>query len=336
MNEIAYQIEVDLENIQHYEARPELTAHPKEEISGTNRSNLLINKKIASQPLASRNDGTVKVRKRITKKQYLEQPSKVLNHIHRGNIYEVNFCQEFYAENAEIDPFEVYKRLNKISAPPFAAILKFDGKYMLSAFPERFVRREGQKIISQPIKGTAKRHVNTKADKKQSQQLVNDPKERSENIMIVDLVRNDLAKTALKGSIRVEELCKVYSFKQVHQLISTVTSKVSTAIDSVDILKSLFPMGSMTGAPKIAAMKIIEELESSKRGLYSGAVGYFTPHDDFDFNVVIRSILYNHSKKYLSFTVGGAITSKSYPEKEYEECLIKAISMKKALVKNLR
>ena len=154
--------------------------------------------------------------------------------------------------------------------------------------------------------------------------------------MIVDLVRNDLAKTALKGSIRVEELCKVYSFKQVHQLISTVTSKVSTAIDSVDILKSLFPMGSMTGAPKIAAMKIIEELESSKRGLYSGAVGYFTPHDDFDFNVVIRSILYNHSKKYLSFTVGGAITSKSYPEKEYEECLIKAISMKKALVKNLR
>jgi para-aminobenzoate synthetase component 1 len=157
-----------------------------------------------------------------------------------------------------------------------------------------------------------------------------DEKERSENIMIVDLVRNDLSKTAIKGSVKVEKLCKVYSFEQVHQLISTVTSLIDKDIDSVDVIKSLFPMGSMTGAPKLSAMKIIEAQETTKRGLYSGAMGYFTPEDDFDFNVVIRSILYNQTNQYLSYTVGGAITAKSDPEKEYQECLLKAIAMKKA------
>ena len=205
---------------------------------------------------------------------------------------------------------------------------------MLSASPERFVRRENNKIISQPIKGTAKRLQKKKLDKKLADQLEYDEKERSENIMIVDLVRNDLSKTALKGSVRVEELCKVYSFKQVHQLISTIVSQVADKTDSVDIIKSLFPMGSMTGAPKISAMQIIENEESTKRGVYSGAVGYFTPNDDFDFNVVIRSILYNKSKQYLSYSVGGAITAKSDPEKEYQECLLKAIAMKKALKSN--
>ena len=158
-----------------------------------------------------------------------------------------------------------------------------------------------------------------------------DEKERSENIMIVDLVRNDLSKTAIKGSVTVEELCKVYTFDQVHQLISTVTSLIDEKKDSIDVIKSLFPMGSMTGAPKISAMQIIEAHESIKRGIYSGAVGYFTPTDDFDFSVVIRSILYNSTKRYLSYSVGGAITSKSEPEKEYQECLLKAIAMKKAL-----
>ena len=169
------------------------------------------------------------------------------------------------------------------------------------------------------------------ADKKLALALVADKKERSENIMIVDLVRNDLSKTAIKGSVKVEELCKLYSFEQVHQLISTVTSQIDTTTDSVDVIKSLFPMGSMTGAPKLSAMQIIEATETTKRGLYSGAVGYFTPNDDFDFNVVIRSILYNKTKQYLSYSVGGAITAKSDPESEYQECLLKAIAMKKAL-----
>ena len=277
------------------------------------------------------NHKAVKIHKRITKKEYIKQLDIVLDHIHRGDIYEVNFCQEFYSENASIDPYKVYKKLNTISKPPFAAFFRFNDKYLQSASPERFVKREATKIISQPIKGTAKRLNNKKLDKKLADKLEQDEKERSENIMIVDLVRNDLSKTAIKGSIRVEELCKVYSFKQVHQLISTVISEVSDKKDSVEIIKSLFPMGSMTGAPKISAMHIIEKQEATKRGLYSGAVGYFSPNNDFDFNVVIRSILYNETNKYLSYSVGGAITSKSDPEKEYQECLLKAIAMKRAL-----
>ena len=293
------------------------------------KSDLAKISKIATPPLADRKD--VKVHKRISKKQYLEQLDVILEHIHRGDIYEVNFCQEFYAENTKIQPLEVYHHLNEISKPPLAGFLKIDDKYVLSASPERFVKKEGNKIISQPIKGTAKRLTNKKADKKLAVALSLDEKERSENIMIVDLVRNDLSKTAIKGSVKVEKLCKVYSFEQVHQLISTVTSLIDKDIDSVDVIKSLFPMGSMTGAPKLSAMKIIEAQETTKRGLYSGAMGYFTPEDDFDFNVVIRSILYNQTNQYLSYTVGGAITAKSDPEKEYQECLLKAIAMKKAL-----
>lgn len=273
----------------------------------------------------------VKIHKRITKKQYLQQLDIILEHIHRGDIYEVNFCQEFYAENTKIEPLKVYNHLNEISKSPLASFLKIDDKYILSASPERFVKKVGNKIISQPIKGTAKRLANKKADKKLALALSKDTKERSENIMIVDLVRNDLSKTAIKGSVQVEELCKVYSFEQVHQLISTVTSLIDKNTDGVDVIKSLFPMGSMTGAPKLSAMKIIETQETTKRGLYSGAIGYFTPDNDFDYNVVIRSILYNETKQYLSFSVGGAITAKSDPEKEYQECLLKAIAMKKAL-----
>jgi para-aminobenzoate synthetase component 1 len=273
----------------------------------------------------------VKIHKRVTKKAYLNNLHIIQEHIHRGDIYEVNYCQEFYAENACINPLEVYLHLNDISKPPFASLVKLNNLYLLSASPERFVTKEKNKIISQPIKGTAKRSTNKSTDKKLAQALSIDIKERAENIMIVDLVRNDLSKTAIRGTVTVEELCKVYTFDQVHQMVSTITSMIDDETESVDVIKSLFPMGSMTGAPKISAMKIIEKLETTKRSLYSGAVGYFTPSDDFDFNVVIRSILYNRSAKYLSYSVGGAITSESDPEKEYQECLLKAIAMKKAL-----
>ncbi len=273
----------------------------------------------------------IKISKRITKDQYSEKLSHILDHIHRGDIYEVNFCQEFFAENTHIDPLLVYQKLNRISSSPFATFLKTDDKFLLSASPERFVKKQGNHIISQPIKGTARRHMDPNEDRKIAAHLEKDSKERAENIMIVDLVRNDLSKTAIKGSVRVKELCEVHTFKQVHQLISTVISTVKKDINSIDLIKSLFPMGSMTGAPKISAMEIIEEEEETKRGLYSGAVGYFTPENDFDFNVVIRSILYNETKKFVSFSVGGAITGKSNPENEYQECLLKAIAMKKAL-----
>jgi para-aminobenzoate synthetase component 1 len=273
----------------------------------------------------------LKIKLRIHKDEYYQKVKSVLNHIHRGDIYEASFCQEFYAENATINPLEAYHHLNAISEPPFATFLKCDHQYLLSASPERYLKKIGTKIVSQPIKGTAKRLISKVDDAQIAFDLARDEKERSENIMIVDLVRNDLSKTAIKGSVKVEELCQVYSFKQVHQLVSTVVSEVEETTNSVDIIRNSFPMGSMTGAPKISAMKIIEEEEETKRGLYSGAVGYFSPTGDFDFNVVIRSILYNEEKKYVSFSVGGAITSKSTPEKEYEECLLKAKAMKHVL-----
>jgi len=270
----------------------------------------------------------IKIKLRIHKDEYHQKVTKVLEHIHRGDIYEANFCQEFFAENTIINPLQVYEDLNTISEPPFASFFKLDEHYLLSASPERYLKKEGRKVISQPIKGTAKRFINPIDDEKIASDLSRDIKERSENIMIVDLVRNDLSKTAKKGSVSVEELCKVYTFKQVHQMISTVVSELNDDVHPVDVIRDTFPMGSMTGAPKISAMKIIEELEETKRGLYSGTVGYFTPNGDFDFNVVIRSILYNSEKKYLSFSVGSAITAKSTPEKEYEECLLKAKAMK--------
>ncbi|VXB77841.1 Para-aminobenzoate synthase, aminase component [Flavobacterium sp. 9R] len=282
-------------------------------------------------PQQSSASESVMVHARIDQKKYIEQVQKMQEYIHKGDIYEANFCMEFYAENATIQPLEKFQKLNAISQPPFAVYLKNNQQYLLSATPERYLRKEGEDLISQPIKGTAKRYEDPVADEKAKEDLAANPKERAENIMITDLVRNDLSRTAQKGSVQVEELCGIYSFMQVHQMISTITSKMDEKYAVIDVLRLTFPMGSMTGAPKISAMKIIEELEATKRGLYSGAVGYFTPEGDFDFNVVIRSILYNQKKQYLSFSVGSAITALSVPEQEYEECLLKAKAMKSVL-----
>jgi len=277
-------------------------------------------------------ESPVKIKLRIHKDDYYQKINAVLNHIHKGDIYEANFCQEFYSENSNINPVKVYQSLNEISKSPFATFLKLNDKFLLSASPERYLKKEGELVISQPIKGTEKRASTNVKDQQLIEELMQNPKERAENIMIVDLVRNDLSRSAIKGSVKVDELCKVYTFEQVHQLISTISCKVDKATHPVDIIKETYPMGSMTGAPKISAMKIMEELEETKRGLYSGAVGYFTPQGDFDFNVIIRSILYNASKKYVSYSVGGAITAQSIPEKEYEECLLKAKAMKQVLL----
>lgn len=274
---------------------------------------------------------TIKIRLRTSKDSYFEKLNQMLRHIERGDIYEANFCQEFFSEDIKIDPLKSYLHLNEISKSPFATFLKFDKHYTLCASPERYLKKTGSRIVSQPIKGTAKRLENPSEDKKMIEMLSQDPKERSENIMITDLVRNDLSKIAEKGSVKVDELCKIYSFEQVHQMISTISCTVSSEVSPVEIIRNSFPMGSMTGAPKISAMKIIEELEDAKRGLYSGAVGYFAPNGDFDFNVVIRSILYNQTANYVSYSVGGAITAKSIPENEYEECLIKAKAMREVL-----
>jgi para-aminobenzoate synthetase component 1 len=271
------------------------------------------------------------VQQRISKENYLKKVSKILEHIHRGDIYEANFCMEFFVENADINPLEKFSKLNKISKSPQAVFFKNNSHFLLSASPERYLKKEGELVISQPIKGTAKRFLDAVEDEKSKRELASDPKERTENIMIADLVRNDLSRTAQKGSVKVEELCGIYSFEQVHQMISTITSKLEHQYTVAEVIKTTFPMGSMTGTPKVSVLKIIEELEETKRGLYSGAVGYFTPNSDFDFNVVIRSILYNQEKKYASFSVGSAITSQSIPEMEYEECLLKAKAMREVL-----
>ncbi|HTD99950.1 MAG TPA: anthranilate synthase component I family protein [Mucilaginibacter sp.] len=266
----------------------------------------------------------IQLRSRFSKEEYIDTVIKIKEHISRGDIYVTNFCQEFFAENASIDPSSTFLKLNDISPNPFGAFFKLKDKYILSASPERFLAKRGNKLISQPIKGTAKRYDDPGDDQVASKELRSHPKELQENVMIVDLVRNDLTKSAVPGTVQTEELFGIYSFKQVHQMISTVVCELREDVTSVQAIKNTFPMGSMTGAPKISAMQLMEQYERSKRGVYSGAVGYFSPDGDFDFNVVIRTILYNATEKYLSFQVGGAITYHAEPEKEYEECLLKA------------
>ena len=265
----------------------------------------------------------INLNSRETKEEYLGKINKIKAHIQRGDIYEMNYCQEYYAQNVDLIPSHVFNKLSEKTATPFSAFLKFKELYAMCASPERFIKKSGNKLISQPIKGTRKRGENKVFDAVLLEELKLSDKDISENVMITDLVRNDLSITATKGSVKVEELCAVYTFEKVHQMITTISSVVDNDIHFSDILASTFPMGSMTGAPKIRAMELIEEFETFKRGLFSGAIGYITPKGDFDFNVVIRTILYNASTKYLSVGVGGAITIKSDAEEEYEECMVK-------------
>lgn len=282
-------------------------------------------------PAAIAENSIPEIKAKMDKTTYLDKVEELKAHIFRGDIYEVSFCQEFFAENASIDPYEVYLNLNRLSPTPFSGFFKIADKYILSASPERFLCKRGDQLFSQPIKGTAKRSTDSDEDELIRYKLKNDGKERAENVMIVDLVRNDLTKSAAPGSVKVEELFGIYSFPQVHQMISTVSCTLQDGLHPVDAIKNTFPMGSMTGAPKLRAMKLIEETESSRRGAYSGAFGYFDPEGDFDFNVVIRSILYNDTRKYLSFQVGGAITWLCSAEAEYEECILKASAIVKTL-----
>ncbi len=260
----------------------------------------------------------------ISKEKYLANVEKLKEHIQQGNIYEVNYCQEFLVENVEIEfPLDAYFKLNNITKAPFSSYLQFDDYAVFCGSPERFLKKTGSNLKSQPIKGTAKRNADLEKDEQLKKDLLTDPKERAENVMIVDLVRNDLSKIATKNSVTVDELFGIYSFETVHQMISTISCELKENTKFTDILKATFPMGSMTGAPKLSAMQLIEEHENFKRGIYSGSIGYIDPNGDFDFNVVIRSLFYNKKKKIMTCDVGGAITMQSDGEKEYEECLTK-------------
>ena len=263
--------------------------------------------------------------------QYLEHINKIKSAIVEGEYYEMNYCIEFTANVQSFDPATCYQLLSTISPMPFSGLLRIDDTYLICASPERFLKKEGDKIISQPIKGTIRRSFDKDEDETLKRALKSSEKERAENLMIVDLVRNDLAKSAQTGSVKVDELFGIYTFSKVHQMISTITASHDSSIRNAEIIKNAFPMGSMTGAPKVRVMEEIESLEHSARGLYSGSIGYFKPNDDFDFNVVIRSIVYNSTSKKLSFHVGSAITFDSDPEYEYKECLLKAESLMEVL-----
>lgn len=277
----------------------------------------------------------INLQSRFSRDEYLTVVRQIQSHITHGDIYVTNFCQEFFAEHAEIDPLGVFLKLNALSPNPFAAFFKWKGNYILSASPERFLAKRGSKLISQPIKGTAKRGQTQQEDEAIKQQLRNHAKELQENVMIVDLVRNDLTRSAKEGTVKTEELFGIYSFNQLHQMISTVVCEMRDEISVIEAVKNTFPMGSMTGAPKISAMRLMEQYERSKRGVYSGAIGYFSPENDFDFNVVIRTLLYNSAAKYLSFQVGSAITYHANAEQEYEECLLKAKAILEVLGENI-
>lgn len=264
-----------------------------------------------------------KLRYRMNRRDYVDAFDNLQHHIQQGDIYEVNLCQEFYAENTSINPLEAYKRLNTISPTPFSCFFRHKNHYILSASPERFLSKNGNTLLSQPIKGTAPRGKEALEDQQNKETLVSNPKEVSENIMIVDLVRNDLTKSAKPGTVKAPKLLDVQSFRQVHQLISTITCQVDERLTSAQVIKNTFPPGSMTGAPKISAMKLIDQYEKSRRGIYAGGLGYFGPQGNFDFSVVIRTLLYNADTGYLSFHTGGAITAGADPEKEYDECLLK-------------
>ena len=258
----------------------------------------------------------------LSKENYLSTIERIQQHIVEGDVYEINFCQEFSA-TADINSLAIFEQLNASAKTPFAAYLTIGTHQLICASPERFLCKRGNKVISQPIKGTRPRGKTIKEDEALKKALLSSEKDRAENVMIVDLVRNDLTKTAQTGSIQVEELFGIYSFANVHQMISTVTAVPRENTSWVEVIEQAFPMGSMTGAPKVMSMQLIEQYEQTKRGLYSGAVGYVSPDQDFDFNVVIRSILYRPETSYLSVQVGGAIVYDSIPEEEYQECLDK-------------
>lgn len=262
-----------------------------------------------------------------SKENYISNVEKLQEHIQRGDIYEINYCIEFVAEDSNINPHATFKKLNSISEAPYACWAKFGSTYVICASPERFLQKRGNRLITQPMKGTAKRGLTLKEDKKIKSELQTSLKEQTENVMAVDVARNDLSRIAKKGTVKMEELFGVYTFKQVHQMISTVSCELKEDITFIEIIEATFPMASMTGAPKIRALELIKQYENFDRGIYSGAIGVIEENGDFDLAVVIRSIIYDEEKKRVSFAVGSAITAMSDPENEWEECMLKAKAM---------
>lgn len=286
------------------------------ELSGANPNDLLSG--LAAK--SSFKQMSANIEPAITKKEYLENVNSIRQMIAEGNFYELNYTYPMFGD-CSADGFELYRQMRRINPVPFGGYLRLENLEICCASPERFLKKNGLKVSSEPIKGTAARSEKKWIDENRKNELLNE-KNRAENLMIVDLVRHDLSRIAKTGSVKVSSLYDVQTFETLHQLISVVEAEARPDADPVDVIKNCFPMGSMTGAPKIEVMKTIERMENYKRGIYSGAIGYITPDGDFDFNVVIRTAILQNG--HLMYPVGGAITSDSDPEKEWEETKVKA------------
>ncbi|GCD77049.1 para-aminobenzoate synthase [Thermaurantimonas aggregans] len=261
------------------------------------------------------------------KEEYLAAFEKVVNHLLRGDIYEMNYCV-YYSSRKPIDDIPgVWLKISSQKGAPMSGLFKFGSTCVLSQSPERFFTLRSSTIYSQPIKGTIRRGLDTASDDSLKKKLFESTKERAENVMIVDLVRNDISRISEPGSICVEELFGIHTFAKVHQMISTISGKLSENVTLEQIFKALFPMGSMTGAPKLSAMNIIRQVESHDRGIYSGTAGYIDPKGDMDCNVIIRSIVTDLATGISYIGVGSAVTVYANAEDEYQECLLKLTSV---------
>lgn len=268
---------------------------------------------------------------RTSKQDYLNKINELKKQIAFGNIYEINFCMEFYADDVSINPLDVFINLQQTAKAPYAALVKLKNEFIICASPELFLKKVGNIISTKPIKGTIRRGKNKEEDEKFKYTLQTSLKEQTENVMAVDVARNDLSRFAELGSVKVNKLYNIETFETVHQMVSTVSCTVNDTITFNEVLQATFPMASMTGAPKLRAMKLIDELENFNRKYYSGAMGLIDDKGNFNLAVIIRSVFWNQNSKRISLAVGGAITHLSDPEKEYEECLLKAKTMLHAL-----
>jgi len=268
---------------------------------------------------------------RTSRETYLRNARRLMRHIQRGDIYELNYCIERTCEVKSWDPFAAFDQMLRRTQAPFAGFHRLDGRFALCASPERFLAFDGARLVGQPMKGTRPRSPNAAEDDRLRDELAGDAKERSENIMALDVMRHDLSRVAASRSVRVDELCAVHSFPQVHQMVSTVSARIRDGQTPFDAVRAAFPMASMTGAPKIRAMELIDEVEDQARGLYSGTLGFFAPDGTADLNVVIRTVLYDEATGRASLSTGSALTAACDPEQEWEECELKAHTVMNAL-----
>ncbi len=271
---------------------------------------------------------TSTIQSNMTEARYATAFDKIKHYLIEGDCYQVNLAQRFVADCTG-DPWFAYQQLRQLNSAPFSGYLNVPGVQILSSSPERFLKVFNGKVETKPIKGTRPRRDNLSENQQQMDELKNSAKDRAENVMIVDLLRNDMSKTCIEGSVRVPELFAIESYATVHHLVSTVIGELKSEYHALDLLRSCFPGGSITGAPKIRAMEIIEELELQRRGVYCGAMAYIGFDGNMDSNIVIRTLV--HSEQSIRFWAGGGIVYDSDREAEYQESFDKAAAMLRLL-----